>query len=147
MWWILTRAHFSSLQIVWQKNLGLLLSQEQILFLRINIWSIKHTPITRICKKHKLSSGDNMLIFLGADLAGIQLMSKHNKRIRFLLCVINDNSKYAWVLPSKNKIIIAITNVFQKILDESSHKSSKISLDQGIELYNIYESLLHGNGI
>lgn len=88
-----------------------------------------------------------MLIFLGADLAGIQLMSKHNKRIRFLLCVINDNSKYAWVLPSKNKIIIAITNVFQKILDESSHKSSKISLDQGIELYNIYESLLHGNGI
>ena len=64
-----------------------------------------------------------------------------------MLCVINDNSKYAWVVPSKDKIIIAITNVFQKILDESSHKSNKISLDQGIEFYNIYESFLHGNGI
>ena len=32
---------------------------------------------------------------LGADLADIQLISKFNKRFRFLLCVIDLFSKYA----------------------------------------------------
>ena len=39
----------------------------------------------------------------GADLADIQLISKLDKRIRFLLCVIDIFSKYAWVIPSKDK--------------------------------------------
>ena len=36
-----------------------------------------------------------------ADLAGMQLISKFNKGFRFLLCVINIYSKYAWVVPFK----------------------------------------------
>ena len=32
----------------------------------------------------------------GADLADMQLISKFNKRLRFLLCVIDISSKYAW---------------------------------------------------
>ena len=32
----------------------------------------------------------------GADLTGIQLISKFNKIIRFLLCVIDDYSKHVW---------------------------------------------------
>ena len=39
----------------------------------------------------------------GADLADMQLISKLNKRFRFLLCVIDIFSKYAWVLPLKEK--------------------------------------------
>ena len=39
----------------------------------------------------------------GADLADIQLISKSNKGIRFLLCVIDIFSKYAWVVPLKDK--------------------------------------------
>ena len=34
----------------------------------------------------------------GASLAYIQLISKFNKEFRFLLCVIDIYSKYAWVI-------------------------------------------------
>ena len=37
------------------------------------------------------------------DLADMQLLSKYNKGIRFLLCVIDIFSKYAWVVHSKDK--------------------------------------------
>ena len=33
----------------------------------------------------------------------MQLMSKSNKEIKFLLCVINIYSKYPWVAPLKDK--------------------------------------------
>ena len=39
----------------------------------------------------------------GVNLADMQLLSKYNKGIRFLLCVIDIFSKYAWVVPLKDK--------------------------------------------
>ena len=45
------------------------------------------------------------------------LISKFNKEFRFLLCVIDIYSKYAWVIPLKDKKGITITNAFQKFLD------------------------------
>ena len=49
-----------------------------------------------------------------ADLADMQLISKFNKGIRFLLCVIDIFSKYAGVIPLKDKKYITITNAYQK---------------------------------
>ena len=60
---------------------------------------------------------------MGADLADMQLISKFKKGICFLLCVIDIFSKYAWVVPLKNKKGITITNAFQKILDESKRQT------------------------
>ena len=40
---------------------------------------------------------------LGADLADMQLISKFNKGICFLLCVIDIFSKSAWAILLKNK--------------------------------------------
>ena len=48
----------------------------------------------------------------GTDLADTQLISKFNKGTRFLLCVINIFSKYAWVIPLKYKKCITIVNTF-----------------------------------
>ena len=45
-------------------------------------------------------------------------------------------SKYAWVVPIKNKKGISIVDAFQKILKESNRKSSKIWVDKGSEFYN-----------
>ena len=39
----------------------------------------------------------------GADLADMQLISKFDKGIRFLLCAIVIFSKYAWAVPLKDK--------------------------------------------
>ena len=51
-----------------------------------------------------------------ADLADMQLISKYNKGVRFLLCVIDIFSKYAWVVPLKGKKGVSIFNAFQKRL-------------------------------
>ena len=55
----------------------------------------------------------------------MQLISKFNKGIRFLLCVTDTYSKYAWVIPLKDKKGITITNAFQKILKESNLRGAK----------------------
>ena len=55
----------------------------------------------------------------------MQLISKFHKGIPFLLCVIDIYSKYAWVIPLKDKKGIAITNAFQKILKESNSRNAK----------------------
>ena len=66
----------------------------------------------------------------------MQLISKFNKGFRFLLCVIDIFSKYAWVVPLKDKKGISIVNAFQKILKESDRKPNKIWVDKGSEFYN-----------
>ena len=70
-----------------------------------------------------------------ADLVDAKLISKLNKEFRFLSFVIDIYSKYAWVIPLKNKKGIAITNTFQ-ILDESNHEPNKIWVDKGSKFYN-----------
>ena len=61
----------------------------------------------------------------------MQLISKFNKVFRSLLCVIDIFSKYAWVVPLKDKKGVSIVNAFQKILDDSNRKPNKILVDKG----------------
>ena len=44
-------------------------------------------------------------------------------------------SKYAWVIPLKDKRSFTITNLMQKILDESNFKQINISVDKGNKYY------------
>ena len=67
---------------------------------------------------------------MGRRSTAMQIISKFNKGIRFLLCVIDVYSKYAWVIPLKDQKGITITNAFQKNLKESNHKPSKIWVDK-----------------
>ena len=66
----------------------------------------------------------------------MQLLSKLNKGFRFLLCVIDTFSKYAWVIPLKDKKAINIVNAFQIKLKKSNRKANKIWVDKGNEFYN-----------
>ena len=66
----------------------------------------------------------------------MQLISKFDKGIRFLLCVIDIYSKYARVISLKDNKGITITNAFQKILKESNRKLNKICVDIGSKFYN-----------
>ena len=61
-------------------------------------------------------------------------MSKFNKRIRFLLCLIDIFNKYALIAPLKDKESFTITNAFQTILNEAKPKPNKIWIDKGSEL-------------
>ena len=66
----------------------------------------------------------------------MQLISKFNKKFRFLLCVIDIFSKYACVVSLKDKKGVSIVNAFQKILNDSARKPNKIWVDKGNEFYN-----------
>ena len=51
------------------------------------------------------------------------------------MCAIDLFSKYAWVVPLKDKRRINIVNTFQKITSKGC-KPNKIWVDQGTEFYN-----------
>ena len=66
----------------------------------------------------------------------------------YLLCVIDTYSKYAWVIPLKDKKRVTVTNAFQKNLNESKHKPNKIWIDKGSDFYNrSMKSLFKKNSI
>ena len=55
----------------------------------------------------------------------MQSLSKYNKGIKYLLCAIDLFSKYAWVVPIKDKKGVSRANAFQKIISER-RKPNKI---------------------
>ena len=52
------------------------------------------------------------------------------------MCVIDIFSKYAWVVPLKDKKGVSTVDTFQKISDDSNKKPKKIWVDKGSEFYN-----------
>ena len=74
-----------------------------------------HKPIIRKFKKRKVYSTFKNNIW-DAALADMHLINKFNKGFRFLLCIIGILSKYASVIPLKDKKGVSIVNAFQIIL-------------------------------
>ena len=50
----------------------------------------------------------------GVNSADMQSLSKFKKGVKYLLCVIDLFSKYAWVIPIKDKKGTSIVNAFKK---------------------------------
>ena len=94
-----------------------------------------YKPIITKFEKIKVYSAFKDNIW-GANLADMQLISKFNKGFRFLLCVIDIFSKYAWVVPLKDNKGVNIVNVFQSILKDSNRKPNKIWVDKGGKFFN-----------
>ena len=83
----------------------------------------------------------------GVYLADMQSLNKYNKGNKYLLCAIDLFSKYAWVVPLKEKRGISIVNAFQKIISKG-RKPNQIWIDQGGEFYkNIFKRFLKINNI
>ena len=94
-----------------------------------------HKPVIKKFNKRKVYSQFKDNIW-GVDLADMQSLSKKNKGIKYLLCAIDLYSKYAFVVPLKDKKGISIVNGFNKIIKQSNRKPNKIWVDQGDEFYN-----------
>ena len=69
------------------------------------------------------------------DLADMQSMQKFNDCYRYLLVCIDVFSKYAWVVPLKNRKGLSLVDAFKTILI-SGRKPEKIITDQGTEFFN-----------
>ena len=84
-----------------------------------------HKPIIRKFNKRKIYSQFKDNIW-GVDLVDMQSLSRKNKGIKYLLCAIDLCSKYAFVIPLKDKQGISIVNAFNKIIKQSNRKPNKI---------------------
>ena len=77
-----------------------------------------HKPVIKKVNKTKVYSQFKDNIW-GVDLADMQSLSEKNKSIKYLLCAIDLYSKYAFVIPLKDKKGISIVNAFDKIIKHS----------------------------
>ena len=106
-----------------------------------------HKPIINKFDKRKVCSQFKDNIW-GVDLADMQSLSRKNKGIKYLLCAMDLYSKYAFVIPLKDKKGISIVNAFNKIIKQSNRKPTKIWVDQGGEFYNnVFKKWLSDNDI
>ena len=104
-----------------------------------------HKPIIKKVDKRKVYSQFKENIWR-VDLADMQSLSRKNKGVKYLLCAIDLYSKYAFVIPLKDKKGISIVNTFNKIIKQSSRKPNKIWVDQGSEFYNnVFKKWLSDN--
>ena len=71
-----------------------------------------HKPIIKKSRKSEAHSSFIENIW-GADLADMPLISKFNKGIRFLLYATDIFSKYAWVIPLKDKNVLQLPMLFK----------------------------------
>lgn len=75
-----------------------------------------------------------------ADLVDMSAYSKQNKGFHFILTVIDNFSKYAWVVPLKNKNAESTTNAMRGIF-ETKHGTTyrypkNLQTDDGTEFFN-----------
>ena len=82
-----------------------------------------------------------------ADLVDINSLARFNKGYKFLLTCINVFSKFAWVVPLKNKTGESLVNGFQSILD-LGRSPEELQTDKGTEfLKRNFQSFLKENNI
>ena len=116
-----------------------------------------HKPVIKKFNKRKVYSQFKNNIW-GVNLADMQSLSKKNKDMKYLLCAIDLFSKYAFVVPLKDKKRISIVNAFNKIIKQSNRrakgtsaqhvKPNKVWVDQGSEFYNrVFKKWLSDNDI
>ena len=93
-----------------------------------------HKPIQRRFKRNR--------VFVTAideqwelDLVDMTSLKKYNKQYKFLITCIDVLSKYAWVIPIKNKSADTMLNAIKKLLS-GKRKPLKIHTDKGTEFTN-----------
>jgi transposase InsO family protein len=65
------------------------------------------------------------------DLMDVSNHSHHNEGVKFLLCIVDVYSRFAWVVPLKNKMAKTVNEVLEKFVKE--HKPQNINIDKGSE--------------
>lgn len=80
-----------------------------------------------------------------ADLIDMSTYAKQNKGFHFILTVIDNFSKYGWVVPLRNKNVENVTAAMEKILkrryggggsEKTYRKPKNLQTDDGTEFYN-----------
>ena len=93
-----------------------------------------HRPVRRKFRRRRVVVGgiDHQW---QADLVDVSRIKQHNRGYTFLLTCIDVLSKYAWVVPIKNKTSASLVQAFKTIL-RSGRKCLRLQTDKGLEFTN-----------
>lgn len=72
------------------------------------------------------------------DLASMESLISYNDGYKYILCIIDVFSKYAWAVPLKNKTAATVLEAIKEVVKKSKRICQKIWVDQGSEFYNKY---------
>ena len=106
-----------------------------------------HKPVRRHFSRSKVIVGgiDHQW---QADLVDVSRLVSQNRSVKYLLTCIDIFSKYAWVLPLKNKTGDTLVKAFENILFQSGRKPIRLQCDQGKEFTNAtFQQFLKKQGI
>ena len=82
------------------------------------------------------------------DLMDVSNQAHKNSGVNFLLCVIDIYTRFAWVVPLKNKSNTVCTAALQKVLAESNRTPEILMSDNGSEFISrSWKALLKSNNI
>ena len=104
-------------------------------------------PVIKIFKRRKVYARFKGNIW-AKNLAEMGSLSSKNKNVKYLLCVIDAFTKYAWVKPLKDKKSKTVLNDLIEIVNESNRKPNKLWVDQGRQFYKkLMQEWLENNDI
>jgi hypothetical protein len=106
-----------------------------------------HKPVRKKFKKRRvvLTSKDDTWAM---DLVDMSMFHDTNDGIKWMMNVIDIYTRFAWSVPMKTKTAKEVLDAFQKIMQDSDRKPSKIWVDQGGEFYNkLWTPYLQQQGI
>jgi hypothetical protein len=104
-----------------------------------------HKPVLRkFARRKTFTSGIDDL--WQSDLVDVSSLSNHNDGMRFLLTTIDTFSKYAWVIPLKNKKASTVRDAFASLITD--RRPNMLQTDKGSEFVNeTFQRLMRDNGI
>jgi len=66
----------------------------------------------------------------------MESLAGSNDGYKFILCIVDVFSKYAWCIPLKNKSATTVLDAVKEVVEKSGRMPEKIWVDQGSEFYN-----------
>ena len=82
------------------------------------------------------------------DLIDMVEYAKQNNGDKYILCIIDVFSKFAWCIPLADKKAVTILKAFKDVIKQSKRKPEKVWCDRGSEFYNeLFKAFLDDNNI
>jgi len=106
-----------------------------------------HHQVTRNFTRRKVIALHTDQIW-AMDLIDMVEYAKQNNGEKYILCIIDVFSKYAWCIPLADKTAATVLKAFKSVIKSSKRQPEKIWSDKGSEFYNeLFKAYLNKNDI
>jgi hypothetical protein len=106
-----------------------------------------HKPVIRKFQRRVVIANYRDNIW-GADIVDFSDYEQFNYGYKYILCVIDVFSKFAWCVPLQDKSSQTVLKAFKEIIRTSKRKPEHLWVDEGTEFYNkLFEAFLKSQDI